>query len=175
MSAVMSHRHYETFELPDGMYPLLPYMLPFTFLTDSDGNILSLSAPFEPMVKDAERGCGAELGELRTRWLERGEQRREVLRAAFGRTREVVVVLALTFGHRVGHGLGEALGALGDGSPAGATARAGATGDFDAIGHGDSKAAPAEAKGFEPLVPLRVRRFSKPLPSTTRPRLRRRR
>ncbi len=27
----------------------------------------------------------------------------------------------------------------------------------------------AEGKGFEPLVPLRVRRFSKPLPSTTRP------
>lgn len=48
----MRHRHYETFELPDGMHPLLPYMLPFTFLTDSDGNILSLSAPFEPMVKD---------------------------------------------------------------------------------------------------------------------------
>ncbi len=52
MSAVMSHRHYETFELPDGMHPLLPYMLPFRFLTDSDGNIVSLSAPFEPMVKD---------------------------------------------------------------------------------------------------------------------------
>jgi hypothetical protein len=27
----------------------------------------------------------------------------------------------------------------------------------------------AEEKGFEPLEPLRVRRFSKPLPSTTRP------
>jgi hypothetical protein len=27
----------------------------------------------------------------------------------------------------------------------------------------------AEEKGFEPLVPLRARRFSKPLPSTARP------
>src|SRR5262245_31683786 len=34
------------------------------------------------------------------------------------------------------------------------------------IGHGVWL---AEEKGFEPLVPLRVRRFSKPLPSTTRP------
>ena len=30
----------------------------------------------------------------------------------------------------------------------------------------------AEEKGFEPLVPLPVRRFSKPLPSTARPLLR---
>jgi len=52
LSAAMTHRHYETFELPEGLHPLLPYKLALTFMTDHDGNIVSLSAPFEPMVKD---------------------------------------------------------------------------------------------------------------------------
>jgi hypothetical protein len=51
MFAVMIHRHYETFELPEGLHPLLPDRLAITFLTDRDGNIVSLSAPLEPMVK----------------------------------------------------------------------------------------------------------------------------
>ena len=125
------------------------------------------------MMNDAERGCGTELGELRACWLERGEQGREVLRAALGRTREVVVVLALALGDGVRHGLGETLVSLDDRAPARAAARATATGDFYTIRHPTIPIS-AEEKGFEPLVPLRVRRFSKPLPSTTRPLLRRR-
>jgi CubicO group peptidase (beta-lactamase class C family) len=52
MFAAMTHRHYETFELPEVPDRLLPNLLPITFLTDRDGNIVSLSAPLEPMVKD---------------------------------------------------------------------------------------------------------------------------
>jgi CubicO group peptidase (beta-lactamase class C family) len=52
MSATMIHRHYETFELPEVPDRLLPDRLAITFLTDRDGNIVSLSAPLEPMVKD---------------------------------------------------------------------------------------------------------------------------
>ncbi len=52
MSAAMIHRHYETFELPEGLHPLLPYRLAITFLTDREGDIVSLSSPLEPMVKD---------------------------------------------------------------------------------------------------------------------------
>lgn len=52
LSAAMIHRHYETFELPEGVHPLLPDRLAITFLTDREGDIVSLSAPFEPMVKD---------------------------------------------------------------------------------------------------------------------------
>ncbi len=52
MRAAMIHRHHETFELPEGLHPLLPYRLGLTFLTDSKGNIVSLSAPFKPIVKD---------------------------------------------------------------------------------------------------------------------------
>jgi CubicO group peptidase (beta-lactamase class C family) len=52
MFATMSHRHYETFELPEVPDRLLPDRLAITFLTDRDGNIVSLSAPLEPMVKD---------------------------------------------------------------------------------------------------------------------------
>src|SRR5207302_2026522 len=47
-----AHRHYETFELPDAKDRLLPDHLAITFLTDRDGNVVSLSAPIEPMVKD---------------------------------------------------------------------------------------------------------------------------
>jgi CubicO group peptidase (beta-lactamase class C family) len=52
MSAVMAHRHYETFELPEYKDRLLPDFLAVTFLTDREGNVVSLSSPLEPMVKD---------------------------------------------------------------------------------------------------------------------------
>jgi Domain of unknown function (DUF3471)/Beta-lactamase len=52
MYAILEHRHYETFETPEVPDRLLPDRLPVTFLTDRDGNIVSLSAPLEPMVKD---------------------------------------------------------------------------------------------------------------------------
>jgi hypothetical protein len=52
MFATMIHRHYETFELPEAPDRLLPDRLAITFLTDREGNIVSLSAPLEPMVKD---------------------------------------------------------------------------------------------------------------------------
>jgi hypothetical protein len=52
MGAIMAHRHYETFELPEAKDRLLPDQLAVTFLTDREGNIVSLSAPLEPMVKD---------------------------------------------------------------------------------------------------------------------------
>jgi CubicO group peptidase (beta-lactamase class C family) len=50
--AAMAHRHYETFELPDVPDRHVPDRLPITFLTDRDGNIVSLSAPLEPTVRD---------------------------------------------------------------------------------------------------------------------------
>jgi CubicO group peptidase (beta-lactamase class C family) len=52
MLATMAHRHYETFELPEFPDRLLPDRLAITFLTDREGNIVSLSAPLEPMVRD---------------------------------------------------------------------------------------------------------------------------
>lgn len=52
MAAPMTHRHFETFELPEAPGRLLPDRLVITFLTDRDGNIASLSAPLEPAVKD---------------------------------------------------------------------------------------------------------------------------
>ena len=52
MAAAMKHRHFETFELPKAPDRLLPDELTITFRTDRDGNIVSLSAPLEPMVKD---------------------------------------------------------------------------------------------------------------------------
>jgi hypothetical protein len=52
MFATMNHRHYETFELPEIKDRLLPDQLAITFLTDREGNIISLSTPLEPMVKD---------------------------------------------------------------------------------------------------------------------------
>src|SRR5262249_3885015 len=52
MAATMTHRHFETFELPAPPDRLLPDHLPIIFLTDRDGNIVSLSAPFTPKVKD---------------------------------------------------------------------------------------------------------------------------
>jgi CubicO group peptidase (beta-lactamase class C family) len=52
MFAPLIHRHYETFELPEVPDRLLPDRLAITFLTDRDGNIVSLSTPLEPVVKD---------------------------------------------------------------------------------------------------------------------------
>jgi hypothetical protein len=49
---VRSNDHYETFEPPEVPDRLLPDRLAITFLTDRQGNIVSLSAPIEPMVKD---------------------------------------------------------------------------------------------------------------------------
>jgi CubicO group peptidase (beta-lactamase class C family) len=52
MVAIMAHRHYETFELPEYKDRLLPDFLAITFLTDREGKIVCLSAPLEPVVKD---------------------------------------------------------------------------------------------------------------------------
>ena len=48
----MIHRHYETFELPDVPDRHVPDRLPITFQTDREGNIVSLSTPLEPAIKD---------------------------------------------------------------------------------------------------------------------------
>ena len=63
MFAPPMHRHYETFELPEVPDRLLPDRLAITFLTNRDGNIVSLSAPLEPMVKDigVSTPCGRRL------------------------------------------------------------------------------------------------------------------
>lgn len=52
MSAPLAHRHYDTFELPEASGRLLPDRLAISFSTDREGNIASLSAPLEPLVKD---------------------------------------------------------------------------------------------------------------------------
>ena len=52
MFAGLNHRHYETFELPEVPDRLLPDKLAITFLTDREGNIVSLSSSLEPLVKD---------------------------------------------------------------------------------------------------------------------------
>ncbi|MBA2397927.1 MAG: DUF3471 domain-containing protein [Bradyrhizobium sp.] len=52
MLAPLMHRHFERFELPEVPDRLQPDRLAITFLTDRNGNILSLSAPLEPAVKD---------------------------------------------------------------------------------------------------------------------------
>jgi len=55
MSEPLTHRHYDTFELPDAPDApggLLPGRLSISFSTDRDGNIVSLAVPFEPLVKD---------------------------------------------------------------------------------------------------------------------------
>jgi CubicO group peptidase (beta-lactamase class C family) len=52
LSAPLAHRHYDTFELPEAPGRLLPDRLAVSFSTDREGNIASLSAPFEPLVKD---------------------------------------------------------------------------------------------------------------------------
>jgi hypothetical protein len=71
MVAALEHRHYETFELPEAPDRLLPDHLAITFLTDREGDVVSLSAPLEPMVKDivfARRPAGQGLdAEFRAR------------------------------------------------------------------------------------------------------------
>jgi hypothetical protein len=54
MCEPLAHRHYDTFELPDGRLVgrLLPDRLTISFSADREGNIASLAAPFEPLVKD---------------------------------------------------------------------------------------------------------------------------
>jgi len=52
MSAPLAHRHYDTFELPEAPERLLPDRLAISFFADREGNITSLSAPLEPLVKD---------------------------------------------------------------------------------------------------------------------------
>src|SRR5215467_6889748 len=52
MSEPLAHRHYDTFELPEAPDRLLPDRLAIPFFTDREGNIASLAAPFEPLVKD---------------------------------------------------------------------------------------------------------------------------
>ena len=52
MSEPLAHRHYDTFELPEAPDRLLLDRLAISFSTDRGGNIASLAAPFEPLVKD---------------------------------------------------------------------------------------------------------------------------
>jgi hypothetical protein len=52
MSEPLAHRHYDTFELPEAPGRLLPDRLAISFSTDREGNIASLAAPFEPLVKN---------------------------------------------------------------------------------------------------------------------------
>jgi Domain of unknown function (DUF3471)/Beta-lactamase len=52
MSEPLAHRHYDTFELPEGLDRPLPDRLTISFSTDREGDIASLAAPFEPLVKD---------------------------------------------------------------------------------------------------------------------------
>jgi CubicO group peptidase (beta-lactamase class C family) len=51
-SGPLTHRHYETFEVPQLPYELNPDRLAISFTTDRDGNVASLSAQFEAMVAD---------------------------------------------------------------------------------------------------------------------------
>src|SRR5262249_19774920 len=57
MSEPLAHRHYDTFELPEAPGRLLPDRLAISFSTDREGNIASLAAPFEPLVKDIVFTC----------------------------------------------------------------------------------------------------------------------
>jgi CubicO group peptidase (beta-lactamase class C family) len=52
LSGALSHRHFETFEVPRIPYELNPDRLAITFTTDRDGNVASLSAQLEPLVAD---------------------------------------------------------------------------------------------------------------------------
>jgi CubicO group peptidase (beta-lactamase class C family) len=52
MAEALAHRHYDTFELPEAPGRLLPDRLAISFSTDREGNIVSLAAPFEPLVRD---------------------------------------------------------------------------------------------------------------------------
>ena len=52
MSEPLAHRHYDTFELPEAPNRLLPDRLTISFSIDREGDIASLAAPFEQLVKD---------------------------------------------------------------------------------------------------------------------------
>src|SRR5262249_21096052 len=52
MSEPLAHRHYDTFELPESPTRLVPDRLAISIATDRRGDVVSLAAPFEPMVKD---------------------------------------------------------------------------------------------------------------------------
>lgn len=55
MSEPLTHRHADTFELPEAPESpggLLPGQLPLAFSSDSEGNIASVAVPLEPLVKD---------------------------------------------------------------------------------------------------------------------------
>lgn len=52
MAAPLSHRHYDTFELPEIVGELNPDRLLVSFSTDRDGNIASLSMQLEVLVAD---------------------------------------------------------------------------------------------------------------------------
>ncbi|MVT49156.1 serine hydrolase [Bradyrhizobium yuanmingense] len=52
MGAQLSHWHFETFVTPEIIDELHPDNLPITFQTDRGGNIVHLSVPLEPTVKD---------------------------------------------------------------------------------------------------------------------------
>src|SRR5262249_36381433 len=52
MSEPLTHRHYDTFELPEAPGRLLLDRFPIAFFTGRDGDIARLAAPFEPLVKD---------------------------------------------------------------------------------------------------------------------------
>jgi hypothetical protein len=52
MSEPLAHRHYDTFELSEAPNRLLPDRLTISFSIDREGDIASLAAPFEQLVKD---------------------------------------------------------------------------------------------------------------------------
>ncbi|MBV9968147.1 MAG: serine hydrolase [Alphaproteobacteria bacterium] len=52
MSEPLAHRHYDTFELPEAPDRLLPDRLTISFCTNREGDIASLAAPFEPLVRE---------------------------------------------------------------------------------------------------------------------------
>jgi len=52
LSGELTHRHYDTFEVPENPMMLSPDLLAVTFSYDREGSIDRLSAPFEPLVAD---------------------------------------------------------------------------------------------------------------------------
>jgi CubicO group peptidase (beta-lactamase class C family) len=54
LTAKLTHRHYDTFELPANPHTPLVEPLPLTFVYDRQGNINRLCTPMEPLVADIE-------------------------------------------------------------------------------------------------------------------------
>jgi hypothetical protein len=55
MAEPLTHRHYDTFELPEAPVSpgnLLPGRLTLSFSTDREGHVVSVAVPFERSVKD---------------------------------------------------------------------------------------------------------------------------